>query len=200
MKPVRAIIPRLRETGSAARAEIAAFLSWWLHELRDCAEAVLARVTPGLGKTGRREVRERQGSALCARWRGAPAARACDRRSAHCTCCGRAALAGCADPRNHSARCGRARPGSRHRAVSGEEAAAGGTRTRVSAFADREAGSRAPPDCRAHRCRASGPCGASARSCDRLWLAARAGSRGVTRRRTHREPFARGGRARISYG
>ena len=34
----------------ALRAEAAAFVSWWLHELRDCAEALLARVAPRLAR------------------------------------------------------------------------------------------------------------------------------------------------------
>ena len=34
----------------AVRAEAVAFVSWWLHELRDCAEAMLARVAPGLAR------------------------------------------------------------------------------------------------------------------------------------------------------
>jgi hypothetical protein len=47
---LRTIVVRMRETTLTVRAEATALMSWWMHELRDCAEALLARIAPGLAR------------------------------------------------------------------------------------------------------------------------------------------------------
>lgn len=50
MSKLGTLVGRARALGLSLREEATAFVSWWLHELRDCAAAFLARVVPGFAR------------------------------------------------------------------------------------------------------------------------------------------------------